>query len=1403
MLFSMTTVFAENELEEFQTYDTIQVSEYEDDIEPETTDELVSNNKIDASEFTEDNVLYKAMQSKRQTKLMGLKRFSAKKEAAQNTENESTDEVTADFDIIMNFDMSSDMYDFDVNGDKEWLEDFKAIAEQAPNNTRYAVVSDGTEGFTYDLEASIEDVQSDSYTGESDIITILDDSAEEFDDDSDNRNKVVIATTQMVDDADELENKLDELRDDDIIPFVFVLNEETDDSLDIDRVYQCTNDLELRLAVSDLYLSFEEYKRADSNLYNSTNEKRLTLSSVDTANDYKTKHKYGDLSSPGEALISILNIYNCIPLIAKIDDTSIQYDLFDLDVSVLNSFLEKDNKTFSESNNIDDLVDTWDNIFDIIHNKYTTNQNTEIVITNNLKRRFPVFAYSYNSSTGEASDIEIIINANDVTEDKYVFDTYEYLMNTISNSVMLHDAISNLGELTIETTYPSWYSIVKDETANNTVRKKALDNEANLDTEVDWNIVGDNVLKITTNEERRFVVGSQVTYSAGLPDIANVNKIYYTRKYADIHANHWAYDYIISSTNKGIVQGFDDGTFQPDGEVTRGQFVLILLKAAQINADDTTLLNVSEINSQLNNADFDMPAWIKGYMNYAFNNGLVNAEQYIGQNGIDTNGYLTGYAEPLDRAEASFILNRLFIEKANDVNVPSNIYNYDGISNHRTDLWENHNAFAEQKLNNGNNSFNDMYYIKQMYYNNVLDGMYGDSRLGDDTSKIYFYPNKTLTRAEACKIILKCLFELDDNISEIQANVFEDYVPEYDLPNGEHITTRYILDGNVPFDASNQIVYHFTIDDDYEYAIETTGGDETTYLWGRMFNKTKHKVFKNISIENSNHMLIIFKGAGDYDLRIKRTGQADVGLRIKRTGMSDLQSHKRSGGNSIFINSPEYLSHVHTLSALQPEYIFNQDNITGYNTLYATHFLPGNNGEYNEKRDLDYINHNSAYYDLEFYNPSNEPVTIRINSIGYDSTTYGYGWYPMRAISNYFKLPITTDSYKFYECNYRAWTPQEPKEILQNLNSDQNGDSTNEFTVMPNEHYFLLSNNVRWENALAIPTNRGDSGNFIYLYTDFEVLNGQAITLRTAVDYEQDLFLTHAQQNNVSMGNYNYLDDEVEQDIASKVKGIEWGHISEVDHNMEYIITENNIGEKLKQNIIDREFYEDYILSRNPVDQWASNLNPYFDVRAASNLLMPSGLMSYEYTDIQGKWSFAYDRIIGLGKNDNDEVDEYNNRLIVNDMHPLDTKNISSHDEIMRNLINGTNDYPWQGLEVPARDPATGITLPESVRNDAKNGYLYAQSLGEWGVDQYYSVKITNATRNERTVVFYMKSYSPAMLRYKVDNTWRTKLNLGESHEFNDMFELTIPANSIKEFDFSYITSAAEGYCEHYFKVVE
>lgn len=56
--------------------------------------------------------------------------------------------------------------------------------------------------------------------------------------------------------------------------------------------------------------------------------------------------------------------------------------------------------------------------------------------------------------------------------------------------------------------------------------------------------------------------------------------------YNDLSSAHWAYNAVQTLAQKGIIQGYPDGSFKPDRKVTREQFAIILVKTLNIPLKD-------------------------------------------------------------------------------------------------------------------------------------------------------------------------------------------------------------------------------------------------------------------------------------------------------------------------------------------------------------------------------------------------------------------------------------------------------------------------------------------------------------------------------------------------------------------------------------------------------------------------------------------------------------------------------------------------------------------------------------------------------------------------------------------------------------------------------------------------
>ncbi|MDR2360135.1 MAG: S-layer homology domain-containing protein, partial [Oscillospiraceae bacterium] len=46
--------------------------------------------------------------------------------------------------------------------------------------------------------------------------------------------------------------------------------------------------------------------------------------------------------------------------------------------------------------------------------------------------------------------------------------------------------------------------------------------------------------------------------------------------FPDVSADHWAHGYIVSALAKGLINGYPDGTFRPDGAITRAEAVTLI-----------------------------------------------------------------------------------------------------------------------------------------------------------------------------------------------------------------------------------------------------------------------------------------------------------------------------------------------------------------------------------------------------------------------------------------------------------------------------------------------------------------------------------------------------------------------------------------------------------------------------------------------------------------------------------------------------------------------------------------------------------------------------------------------------------------------------------------------------------
>lgn len=90
----------------------------------------------------------------------------------------------------------------------------------------------------------------------------------------------------------------------------------------------------------------------------------------------------------------------------------------------------------------------------------------------------------------------------------------------------------------------------------------------------------------------------------------------------DLKSDFWAYDYIIALVNEGVVSGYSDNTFRPNSDVSREEFVKMLLLAT----------DTYEEGFNSNFGDVPNDSWYYTYVSCAYDKGIVQGinEKYFG-----------------------------------------------------------------------------------------------------------------------------------------------------------------------------------------------------------------------------------------------------------------------------------------------------------------------------------------------------------------------------------------------------------------------------------------------------------------------------------------------------------------------------------------------------------------------------------------------------------------------------------------------------------------------------------------------------------------------------------------------------------------------------------------------------
>lgn len=176
-------------------------------------------------------------------------------------------------------------------------------------------------------------------------------------------------------------------------------------------------------------------------------------------------------------------------------------------------------------------------------------------------------------------------------------------------------------------------------------------------------------------------------------------------EFSDLPTTHWAYENITKLVNRGIVNGYTDGTFKPSNPITRGEFFKLIMTTLYYGED---YLKGDTSGFEHWATVYALDAQMKGYL----------------MTGTST----TNLNDEMSRLEMANVLCRVCLNNGIKAKVfdPENVPQFTDID----DLDE------ESKL-----------YINYIVENGLVNG-YTDGT---------FKPNNTMTRAEVSTVLIRLM----------------------------------------------------------------------------------------------------------------------------------------------------------------------------------------------------------------------------------------------------------------------------------------------------------------------------------------------------------------------------------------------------------------------------------------------------------------------------------------------------------------------------------------------------------------------------------------------------------------------------------------------------------------------
>lgn len=119
--------------------------------------------------------------------------------------------------------------------------------------------------------------------------------------------------------------------------------------------------------------------------------------------------------------------------------------------------------------------------------------------------------------------------------------------------------------------------------------------------------------------------------------------------FSDVKDSDWYSEYISSAYSNNIIKGYTDGSFKPNGKITREEAMAMIAQAMKITKLKPDLNKGPEVNTLLKfNDNSSISSWANLFVTDCVNTGIVK-----GKNNI------IAPKENITRAETAVIVKRL------------------------------------------------------------------------------------------------------------------------------------------------------------------------------------------------------------------------------------------------------------------------------------------------------------------------------------------------------------------------------------------------------------------------------------------------------------------------------------------------------------------------------------------------------------------------------------------------------------------------------------------------------------------------------------------------------------------------------------------------------------------------